>query len=37
MLSARFGAVDAAPPMTVLGVTRLATPTHVEIEATDAD
>lgn len=34
----RFGAVNAAPPMTLLGVTRLAMPSLMfEIEATAAD
>jgi enamine deaminase RidA (YjgF/YER057c/UK114 family) len=38
LLSARFGAVRAAPPMTLLGVTRLAMPQLMfEIEATAAD
>ena len=38
LLGARFGAVGAAPPMTLLGVTRLAIPTLMfEIEATAAD
>ena len=35
LLGARFGPVNAAPPMTVLGVTRLAIPSLMfEIEAT---
>jgi len=38
IFGARFGAVDAAPPMTLLGVTRLAIPGLMfEIEATAAD
>ena len=38
LLGARFGAVKAAPPMTLLGVTRLAIPGLLfEIEATAAD
>lgn len=38
MLGARFGPVDAAPPMTLLGVVRLAIPgLMIEIEATAAD
>lgn len=38
LLGARFGAVGAAPPMTVLGVARLAIPPLMfEIEATAAD
>ena len=38
ILGTRFGAVDSAPPMTVLGVTGLAIPPlMVEIEATAAD
>jgi len=38
VLGARFGPVDAAPPMTLLGVTRLALPPLMfEIEATAAD
>ena len=38
VLGARFGPVDAAPPMTVLGVTRLAiSELMFEIEATAAD
>lgn len=38
LLGARFGPVDAAPPMTLLGVTRLAIPgLMIEIEATAAD
>lgn len=38
VLGARFGPVDAAPPMTLLGVTRLAVPGLMfEIEATAAD
>ena len=38
LLGARFGPVGAAPPMTLLGVTRLAMPALMfEIEATAAD
>ena len=38
LLGARFGPVNAAPPMTLLGVTRLALPGLMfEIEATAAD
>lgn len=38
LLGARFGPVGAAPPMTLLGVTRLAIPPlMIEIEATAAD
>jgi enamine deaminase RidA (YjgF/YER057c/UK114 family) len=38
VLGARFGAIEASPPMTVLGVTRLAiAPLMFEIEATAAD
>ncbi len=38
VLGARFGPVNAAPPMTLLGVTRLAIPGLMfEIEATAAD
>ena len=38
LLGARFGPLDAAPPMTLLGVTRLAVPGLVfEIEASAAD
>ena len=38
LLGARFGAVGAAPPMTLLGVTRLAMPQLMfEIEAMAAD
>ena len=38
LLGARFGPVGAAPPMTLLGVTRLAIPSLMfEIEATAAD
>ena len=38
LLGARFGAIGAAPPMTLLGVTRLALPgLAFEIEATAAD
>ena len=38
ILGLRFGPVDAAPPMTLLGVTRLAIPPLMfEIEATAAD
>ena len=38
VLGARFGAVNAAPPMTLIGVTRLALPALMfEIEATAAD
>ncbi len=38
ILGSRFGPVDAAPPMTLLGVTRLAMPALMfEIEATAAD
>ncbi|MCF6322677.1 MAG: RidA family protein [Rhizobiaceae bacterium] len=38
VLGARFGPVSAAPPMTLLGVTRLAIPQLMfEIEATAAD
>jgi enamine deaminase RidA (YjgF/YER057c/UK114 family) len=38
LLGARFGPVGAAPPMTLLGVTRLAiAPLMIEIEATAAD
>ena len=38
LLAARFGPVGAAPPMTLLGVTRLAMPALMfEIEATAAD
>lgn len=38
LLGARFGPVGAAPPMTLLGVTRLAMPSLMfEIEATAAD
>ena len=38
LLGMRFGAVQAAPPMTLLGVTRLALPPLMfEIEATAAD
>ncbi|MES0871584.1 RidA family protein [Pseudovibrio sp. SCP19] len=38
LLGARFGPVQAAPPMTLLGVTRLAIPPLMfEIEATAAD
>jgi len=38
LLGARFGAVDSAPPMTLLGVTRLAVAELMfEIEATAAD
>ncbi len=37
-LGARFGPLNAAPPMTLLGVTRLAIPALMfEIEATAAD
>ena len=37
VLGSRFGPVDAAPPMTLLGVTRLAIPPLMfEIEATAA-
>ncbi|MEG9862649.1 MAG: RidA family protein [Parvularculales bacterium] len=38
LLGARFGAHDATPPMTVLGVTRLVIPSlMVEIEAVASD
>ena len=38
LFGARFRPVDAAPPMTLLGVTRLAIPgLMLEIEATAAD
>lgn len=38
LLGARFGPIKAAPPMTLLGVTRLAMPELMfEIEATAAD
>ncbi len=38
VVGARFGPVHAAPPMTLLGVTRLAIPVlMIEIEATAAD
>lgn len=38
ILGSRFGAVNRAPPMTLLGVTRLAIPPLMfEIEATAAD
>lgn len=38
LLGGRLGTVGAAPPMTLLGVTRLAIPTlMIEIEATAAD
>lgn len=38
LLGARFGPINAAPPMTLLGVTRLAIPPLMfEIEATAAD
>lgn len=38
LLGARFGPAGVAPPMTLLGVTRLALPgLHIEIEATAAD
>ena len=38
VLGSRFGPVDAAPPMTLLGVTRLAIPPLMfEIEATAVD
>ncbi|WP_269585573.1 RidA family protein [Roseibium sp. Sym1] len=38
LMGARFGPVDAAPPMTLLGVSRLALPPLLfEIEATAAD
>ena len=38
VLGSRFGPVDAAPPMTLLGVARLALPPLMfEIEATAAD
>ncbi|MBX2886788.1 MAG: RidA family protein, partial [Granulosicoccus sp.] len=38
LLGARFGQVNAAPPMTLLGVTRLAIPgLMIEIEATAVD
>ncbi len=38
VLGSSFGSVDAAPPMTLLGVTRLAMPALMfEIEATAAD
>jgi len=38
LMGARFGPVDAAPPMTLVGVTRLAlAPLLFEIEATAAD
>lgn len=38
VLGARFGTIEAAPPMTLLGVTRLAVaPLMFEIEATAAD
>ncbi|MCM0020390.1 MAG: RidA family protein [Tagaea sp.] len=38
LLGARFGAAGAAPPMTLLGVSRLALPSLMfEIEATAAD
>jgi enamine deaminase RidA (YjgF/YER057c/UK114 family) len=38
VLGARFGQANAAPPMTLLGVTRLAIPVLMfEIEATAAD
>ena len=38
ILGARFGAIGAAPPMTLLGVTRLAIPGLMfEIEASAAD
>jgi len=38
VLGARFGAANAAPPMTLLGVTRLAIePLMFEIEATASD
>ena len=38
VLGSRLGSVDAAPPMTLLGVTRLAIPPLMfEIEATAAD
>jgi enamine deaminase RidA (YjgF/YER057c/UK114 family) len=37
LLGARFGPISSAPPMTVLGVTRLAIPPIMfEIEATAA-
>jgi enamine deaminase RidA (YjgF/YER057c/UK114 family) len=38
VLGSRFGPVDASPPMTLLGVTRLAIPQLMfEIEATAAE
>lgn len=38
LLGSRFGPVDIAPPMTLLGITRLALPPLMfEIEATAAD
>lgn len=38
VLGARFGAINAAPPMTLLGISRLAIPGLMfEIEATAAD
>ena len=38
VIGSRFGQVEAAPPMTLLGVTRLAIPQlMLEIEATAAD
>jgi len=38
LLGARLGPVDGAPPMTLLGVTRLAMPGLLfEVEATAAD
>ena len=38
LLGMRFGPIGAAPPMTLLGVTRLAIPSLMfEIEATAAD
>ena len=38
LLGARFGAAEVAPPMTLVGVTRLAIPSLLfEIEATAAD
>ncbi len=38
VFGARFGPLNAAPPMTVLGVTQLAIPSLMfEIEATAAD
>jgi len=38
LLGTRFGPIDASPPMTLLGVTRLALPELMfEIEATAAD